>query len=377
MGPPPPTRRQGTPFPFEGPVPPELLIDRAAELDLLARRAADRVNVRLVAPRRYGKTSLLLAHAQRLRATDWRTAHVDFSRVADLTDVARRLAAAYAHLDPPWVRAHLSGLLSRLGVTLGVTGPSVSLSARPSSSDPVAAETVLYRLLDLPKELHDADRVPTLVVLDEFQDLLVARKDLDGLVRSRIQYHGDAAAYVFAGSEPSMMRELFDVTERPLFGQADPLALDPLPLDETLADLSARFAAEQLDPADALGELVTFAAGHPQRTMLLAYLLADRLIAGEAGTAETAARVIDDALERTQPAHQALWGQLGASDRALLAAVADGVPPTSRALAEEHKVGRRTLAAAAQRLADQGHVILRPRRTKLVDPLLAEWLRRR
>ena len=34
----PPRTRQGTPFPFEGPVPPELLIDRGTELDLLARR---------------------------------------------------------------------------------------------------------------------------------------------------------------------------------------------------------------------------------------------------------------------------------------------------------------------------------------------------
>src|SRR3982751_2286439 len=91
-----PRERQGTPFPFEGPVPQELLIDRERELDLLARRAADRVNVRLVAPRRYGKTSVTLAHAQRLRATGWRSAHVDFSGVADVTDVARRLAAAYA-----------------------------------------------------------------------------------------------------------------------------------------------------------------------------------------------------------------------------------------------------------------------------------------
>src|SRR3954464_11007008 len=116
-----PSERQGTPFPFEGPVPAELLIDRAGELDLLARRAADRVSVRLVAPRRYGKTSLLLAHAARLRGTDWRTAHVALPRVADLPDVARRLAAGYAHLDAPWFRAHLSGLVGRLGVTLGMT----------------------------------------------------------------------------------------------------------------------------------------------------------------------------------------------------------------------------------------------------------------
>jgi uncharacterized protein len=236
---------------------------------------------------------------------------------------------------------------------------------------------VLYRLLDLPLELWERDRVPTLVVLDEFQDLLVARKDLDGLVRSRIQYHGDAAGYVFAGSEPSMMRELFDARERPLFGQADPLALGPLPAEETLHDLSARFAAEGLDPGTALSELVGFAAGHPQRTMLLAYLLADRLHDGAAGTPEVAAQVIADALERTQPAHAALWGQLGRSDRVLIAAVADGTPPTSRALAAEHKLARRTLAAATARLADQGHLDRTGGATRLVDPLLAEWLRRR
>jgi hypothetical protein len=173
------------------------------------------------------------------------------------------------------------------------------------------------------------------------------------------------------------MRELFDARERPLFGQADPLTLGPLPADETLHDLAQRLADEGLDPGAALGELVGFAAGHPQRTMLLAYLLAERLAAGAPGTPEVASRVIDDALERTQPAHQALWGQLGRSDRVVIAAVADGTPPTSRALAAEHKLGRRTLALAAERLADRGHLDRAQRTTRLVDPLLAEWLRRR
>jgi uncharacterized protein len=372
-----PRRRQGTPFPFEGPVPTSLLIDRHEELALLARRAADRVSVRLVAPRRYGKTSLLLAHAERLRETGWRTAHVDLGRAADLADVARRLAAGYARLDAGWLRAHLGGLLARLGVTVTAGGPGVSVTARPSPPDVPAAEAVVERLLDLPLTLWERDGTPTLVVLDEFQDLLVARKDLDGLLRSRIQYHGDGAAYVYAGSEPSMMRRLFDTRERPLFGQADPLAIGPLPLDEALADLTARFAAEDLDPGEALGQLAVFAAGHPQRTMLLAYLLADRLTAGEEGTAATAAAVVDDALERSAPAHQAVWQQLDASERAVAAAVADGVAPTSRALAEQHRLGRRTLDVAADRLVDQGHLLRIPRASRLVDPLFAEWLRRR
>jgi hypothetical protein len=369
--------RQGTPFRFEGPVPSELLIDREHELETLARRAGDRVSVRLVAPRRYGKTSLLLAHAERLRETGWRTAHVDFSRVTDLTDVARRLATAYAVLDPAWIRAHLAGLLARLGVTLAVTGPAVTVGARPTSPDPEAAEATIYRLLDLPLTLWRADRTPTLVVFDEFQDLLVARRDLDGLLRSRIQYHDDAAAYVYAGSEPSMMRELFDDRERPLFGQADPLALAPLPLEDALAALALRFAAEELDPGEALGELVLFAAGHPQRTMLLAYLLAERLHLGEDGTSRTAAEVVDDALARTQPAHQALWSQLGRSDRVALGAAADGIPPASRSLAADHRVARRTLSVAADRLVDQGHLARERVGARILDPLLAEWLRRR
>jgi uncharacterized protein len=372
-----PFRTEGTPFPFEGPVPSELLIDREAELALLGRRAGDRVNVRLVAPRRYGKTSLLLAHARQLEQTGWRSVHVDFSRVTDLADAARRLAAAYTKLDVGWVRSHLGGLLARLGVTLAAGGASVSIMARPQTPDSAAAETVVLRLLDLPLALWERERIPTLVVLDEFQDLLVARRDLDGLVRSRIQYHGDAASYVYAGSEPSMMRELFETRERPLFAQADPLTLGPLPVEDALADLFERFRGEGLDPGDALAELVTFAQGHPQRTMLLAYLLSDRLICGETATPALAAAVLDDAIGRAEAAHQALWQQLSRPERVLLGAVADGRGATSRAVAAEHGIGRGTLDAAARRLADQGHLARAKEGSHLTDPLLAEWLRRR
>ncbi len=369
--------RQGTPFRFEGPVSPDLLIDRQVELATLARRAGDRVSVRLAAPRRYGKTSLLVAHAAQLRDTGWRTAHVDLGRISDLTDVARRIAAAYGPLDVGWMRAHMGGLLARLGVSIGTAGASVTLGRRPASPDVQAAEAVLYRLLDLPKALHERDRVPTLVVFDEFQDLLIARDDLDGVVRSRIQYHGDAAAYVYAGSEPSMMRELFDRRERPLFGQADPLPLGSLPLDEVVADLTERFTYEGLDPGEALGELAVFASGHPQRVMLLSYLLAEELKAGRPGTAETAESVLRGAIARTEAAHQALWSQLRRSEKVVLAGVADGLPPASPALAAEHQLGRNTLHEAADRLVNQGHLAREPRGMRVIDPLLREWLSRR
>jgi hypothetical protein len=163
-----------------------------------------------------------------------------------------------------------------------------------------------------------------------------------------------------------------------LFGQADPLSLGPLPADDVLSDLAARFAAEGLDPGPALPELAGFARGHPQRVMLLSYLLAEQLTdGGRPGTLETAALVLDDALMRTRAAHQALWSQLSRSEKVVLAGVADGLAPGSRSLAREHRLSRQALHDAGERLADQGHLTREARSVRLADPLLAEWLRRR
>jgi len=128
-------------------VPSELLIDRRDELDTLARRAADRVAVRLVAPRRFGKTSVLLAHAQRLRDTGWHTVHVDLSRVADLTDVARRVAAGYAHLDASTERAVLAAVADGTAVTSPALAAEhgVARTTLAAAADRLAAQGHLER----------------------------------------------------------------------------------------------------------------------------------------------------------------------------------------------------------------------------------------
>jgi hypothetical protein len=111
--------------------------------------------------------------------------------------------------------------------------------------------------------------------------------------------------------------------------------------------------------------------------MLLCYLLAERLEAGQPGTAQTAEEVVESAIARTDAAHQALWSQLRRSEKVVLAGIADGLPPASPALATEHKLGRNTLHEAAERLVDQGHLAREGGRMRVIDPLLAEWLRRR
>jgi uncharacterized protein len=365
------------PFTYQGPIDPSRLIDRSAELDELQAAAADRVAIRLAAPRRFGKSSLLEAHSASMREAGHRAVRVDLSKVATVGDAASRIARAYSALPTDPGRS-VRRWVARLGIGASVAGVGVGVTATPPRPRADEARAALLELLDVPKALHDRDGGLTVVCLDEFQDLLVADDALDGLVRSVVQHHGEAAAYVFAGSQPSLMDALFSEHERPFFGQARPLELPPLPVAEAATDIESLLAADGLDAGGAVDELLAFTGGHPQRTILLAHHLYNLLEEPE-GPDDITAAAIERALVETRDAHQALWDGIGRTERLVVLALADGQAPTGSVVAGEHRVARSTLQEALERLlADERHV-RRDARGKpfLLDPLLAEWLRRR
>ena len=381
-------------FPFETPIAPDSLIDRRSELQQLHLAATDGAHVRLAGPRRYGKTSLLLAHEEHLAGAGWHTVHVDFYGVTSLTEVCVRIATAYGRLRNNKVKSHLESLGSRLGVQLTTSGIGVTLSPARRQPSQDATLTTAAELLDLPLKLYDQDHQPTLVVFDEFQDLLSAGSTLDGLLRSHVQYHGDAATYIYAGSQPSLMRRLFTDRERPLYGQAEPLELTPLPIDEVLIELRERFTALDEDPGDTLEPLVVSAAGHPQRTMLLAHLLHRELSmrdqggttlgpdspAGVDGVA-LADALLAIAITQTSEGHHAVWDGLSSGKKAVLAALADGIRPTGSRATERSGLSRATLQSALRELGREGQHVSRPRTGTsaagdwtFVDPLFARWV---
>ena len=381
-------------FPFETPITADALIDRLDELHQLHLAAVDGAHVRVAGPRRYGKTSLLLAHARHLQQVGWRTVHVDFYGVTTLAEAAARIASAYHRLDDHRVRSHLEGLSARLGLSLTTSGIGLTLAPR----QPPPYESTLMAtadLLDLPVKLFERDHRPTLVVFDEFQDLLSAGATLDGLLRSHVQYHGDAATYIYAGSQPSLMRKLFTDRERPLYGQAEPLELAPLPVEETLLELTERFRSLGEDPGDALAPLVVAASGHPQRTMLFAHLLHRELGMRAAGSSTLpdspdvegvalAEAVLNLAIRQTSEAHHAVWDSLSSGKKAVLAAMADEIRPTGSRATERSGLSRATLQSALRELGQDGQHIARNHdgptaagHWRFVDPLFATWVARR
>jgi uncharacterized protein len=365
------------PFIYQGPIPRAHLIDRRNELDALQGAAANRVAIRLSAPRRFGKSSLLEAHIAAMREAGHRAVRVDLARVATVGDVAARIAHAYSEL-PADPRRTVRRWAGRLGISAAPAGVGVSVAPAPPRLAADEARTALLQLLDMPKKLFELDEIPTVVCFDEFQDLLVADDALDGLVRSVIQYHAESAAYVFAGSQPSLMRALFSDYERPFYGQARPLQLPSLPVAEAAEDIEGILARDGLEPGSAVDELLAFSGGHPQRTILLAHHLYE-LLDGEAPPDDPASTAVDLALAETGDAHQAVWDGLDRNERVVLLAFADGQAPAGSIVSEQHRIPRSSLRDALLRLVTDQQLVGEDEggHPYLLDPLLAEWLRRR
>lgn len=68
------------PFKHLAPVQPHRMIDREDELRHLGVAAGEQTAIRLAAPRRYGKTTLLDLHRATMTSAGWGTAHVDLDR---------------------------------------------------------------------------------------------------------------------------------------------------------------------------------------------------------------------------------------------------------------------------------------------------------
>ena len=259
------------PFVYSRPVGPDEIIDRDDETQRLLAAAVGGHYVRLYAPRKYGKTTLL---RRVLRDAEQQEGMipilVDLYGVLSVADTAVRFERAYARQLKGKVRARIEEFLQStgLGLSLGAFGIGAKLLLDPRTN-PLPA---LHTLLDLPLRLEEGGGFRALIVLDEFQDITKVR-EMDALLRSHIQHQGEVASFVFAGSEPGLMRELFEQQERPLYGQAVPMRLERLADADVAAYIVERFRESGRSVGDALNPLVGAAQGHPQRAMLLAHRL--------------------------------------------------------------------------------------------------------
>jgi uncharacterized protein len=364
------------PFRYSEPVPPDELIDRDEEAGDLLRSAVSGNNSRIVAPRRYGKTSLLKRVLEDARSEGWAGVYVDFFGVLTLADVAARIERAYGSQLEGRLASWFAGVRRRLRPTLRVGGEEPVPVGLELSLDPQAEAPLLDRL-SLPRRLHERTGTRTLVIFDEFQDVLTTKQKADATIRSEIQHHGDAASYVFAGSQLGMMRRLFADKRRALYGQAAPVDLPPLGAEDVAHYLDLRFRQTNRSIGAALESLLELAQGHPQRTMMLAHAIWDALGPDEAATEDTWLVAYERVMREVRDELRAIWNGLTTGQRRVLTSVAENQQGLY-AGGRRHGGSRgAAVKSGTQALADLGEIAPEPEaRTgyRVVDPLLREWI---
>jgi hypothetical protein len=363
------------PFIYSHPLAPDDIVDRDDETKRLLTSAVGGHYVRLYAPRKYGKTSLLrrvLRDGEREEGLI--PVLVDLYGVLSVADVAIRFERAYARQLKGKMRARVEEFLQStgLGLSLGALGISARLQIDPRS-DPLPA---LHALLDLPLRLEEGGGFRALIVLDEFQDITKV-KQMDALLRSHIQFQGEVASFIFAGSEPGLMRELFEDKERPLYGQAVPMRLERLADADLAGYIVARFRETGRSVGDALNPLIAAAQGHPQRAMLLAHRLWEEVDADGTATLADWTSAHAGALAELQPEFDANWRRLSTNEqKALRAVVAGQGSPFQRRVLEQLDIPKSTARAALKSLGANATVEQRGENYVVVDPLFAEWITR-
>lgn len=363
------------PFVYSRPIPPDDVIDRDEETAKLLGLAAGGHYVRLYAPRKYGKTSLL----QRVLRDGEREEGmvpilVDLYGALSPADVAVRIERAYARQLKGGLRARIDDFLqgTGLGLSLSAMGIGARLQLQPKA-DPLPA---LHALLDLPLRLEEGGGRRALIVLDEFQD--VARiGGMDAILRSHVQFQGEVASYVFSGSEPGLMKQLFEERDRPLYGQAVPLRLGRLADADIAAYVADRFRGTGREVGEGLGPLLETARGHPQRAMLLAHRLWDLVDPGERADARDWRRALDAALLELEPEFDARWQRLTTIEQKTVRAVIAGDgSPYRRVVLERLELGKGSAQEALRNLAARAEVESGEDGYALVDPIFAVWVER-
>lgn len=360
-----------SPFTYDGPLRRDQMIDRDDELDMLVTAAIAGRLTCVYAPRRYGKTSLLDAAIDVVDQAHGMVAlRVDLLGVLSLTDLTVRLEQAYRGALVGPVRRNVQSLLASSNVGLSLTAGGFGLAVhRHPRTDPLPA---LHALLELPTKI--SSRV--YIVFDEFQSLM-AVQGAEAILRSHIQKHRDHASYAFAGSEPGMMEKAFSDRARPLYSQAAPLRLGRLPVAALLDRLHRDFDATARDLGDFGEALVAATGGHPQRAMLLADLIWQRTPEGEATTPEHFTAAVDEALARTRNESESQWASLTPNQRRVIRGILEyNSPMAADALAAlgmakgsvSNTVQTLIADGSLERLAGGGYGV--------VDPFLAEWVRR-
>lgn len=222
------------PFAFGKIVKGKQFFNRKQEIAELFVEIKNHQNIILYAPRRYGKTSLVLKTFEdlRKRQKNFVGLYIDFFQVNSVDKFISMMSNEYAANSKMTLEKLLNSLKNILrGITPGVTldkdgNPKIEISVSPNNRN-----SVFEDVMKLPQKLMESGKLVA-VFFDEFQEV----NNLNGFefqkkIRSIIQ-HQNKVCYIFCGSKHHLFQNIFNDSNNPLFKAGKTKYLNVIPEKE-------------------------------------------------------------------------------------------------------------------------------------------------
>jgi hypothetical protein len=366
------------PYHYGTPVAGEQFAGRDRELRALASRMRNGINVVVVSPRRYGKTSLLTKAAEALDRSGAAVVQVNVLRCRDAAVFAAHLLTeAYRVKGGRWhrLRQAVPEFVRRFRVAPSVSfdgdQPKFSFAPGLSATD---VDTIVADVYALLAEL--SEKRPTALILDEFQAVADLGAHLPALLKALADEH-PPVSLVLAGSKKHLMEPLVVATDAPLYGMAEHIALDVLPAEVMTPFLVRRAEAGGKTLTPETAELIVSLAGPvPNDIQHLAYEVFD--VAGRKISTDDVHEGLRFTVEHEASLHADRFEALSPGQRRVISELA--LSPTEQPLAASFVQAVRLANSSSVRkaidaLVSDELVVIRDGRHWVANPFFAAWLR--
>lgn len=263
------------PFVFGQAIGESHFIGREREQKRLLANFSHGINTIHMAPRRWGKTSLVKRAMSEVQSKQIKVIYIDAYFCRDEYDFYNHFAESILHQTnskfEEWADT-AAEFLTRLSPKVSYHLPSmeefsVSLGITPRTHKP-------EEILQLPEIIAKKKNIHLIICIDEFQQIGEFSDSLTVQKRMRsVWQHQEHVNYCLFGSKKHLLQNMFLKSSYPFYKFGDIIPLDPIPEDSWLPYLQQGFQSWDKElPEDIAHQLCQMVQLHPSYVQQLAWL---------------------------------------------------------------------------------------------------------
>jgi uncharacterized protein len=351
----------------------EYFCNRVSETARLIKNLQSHTHTLLIAPRRYGKTSLAYRaiHLSQLPSTK-----IDLYMSTSLEDIQKAILKGINELiaETTGVTEKLlesiKGFVKSLKLSLEATSEGFKISLTPGHNS-TPSQNICEALQILDQVLIKKDLSAALLI-DEFQEIerVAPNQGIEGAIR-HVAQEAQRFSIIFSGSHQTLLKSMFNSKNKPLYRLCDEITLTRITEEdyETFVNQFAQKKWDQPLKKAVFQELTKLTQCHPY---YFNALLREVFHSETLPTTEMLSRLWEDLAHKKRQDLLTETENLNLTQKKLLVAIAHGINSelTSKEFLSKFELASSSVLRALYSLIESDLVEIREEKYHLIDPLL-------